>query len=175
MNSKQLTLKISANSVYGYTGQTVAKLSLVEIAKTVTSIGRDSIEKAKRTVEKMFVSRSDDVLPATVIYGDTDSIMINFNHSCDTEGVRMTFEDAHTVARMINNQMKKPMKMEVEKGLHLFPFPLSHLFLTVYRPYLLLGKKMYMGNVSTNLKNHLIFLGRNIQVRIFHRLWTRRD
>ena len=116
MNLRQLVLKVSANSVYGYTGQTVSKLALVDIAKTITTVGRNSIALAKETVENYFKNRTDGIDDVTVIYGDTDSIMINFHHSPDMDGIRKTFDEAKLGAKLINLKMKAPMSIEFEKG-----------------------------------------------------------
>ena len=40
LNGRQLALKISANSVYGFTGATVGKLPCLQISASVTSFGR---------------------------------------------------------------------------------------------------------------------------------------
>lgn len=45
LEGRQLALKISANSVYGYTGATVGHLPALEISSSVTAYGRDMILK----------------------------------------------------------------------------------------------------------------------------------
>jgi DNA polymerase delta subunit 1 len=71
LNGKQLALKISCNSVYGFTGAVRGMLPCVAIASSVTAIGQQMIKTTKTTVEESF--------NATVIYGDTDSVMVNFH------------------------------------------------------------------------------------------------
>lgn len=44
LNGRQLALKISANSVYGFTGATVGKLPCLPISQSVTAYGREMIE-----------------------------------------------------------------------------------------------------------------------------------
>ncbi len=44
LNGRQLALKISANSVYGFTGATKGQLPCLEISSSVTSFGRQMIE-----------------------------------------------------------------------------------------------------------------------------------
>lgn len=46
-NGRQLALKISANSVYGFTGATVGQLPCLAISSSVTSYGRDMIQATK--------------------------------------------------------------------------------------------------------------------------------
>ncbi len=51
LDGRQLALKISANSVYGFTGAQVGKLPCLEISQSVTSFGRMMIERTKNEVE----------------------------------------------------------------------------------------------------------------------------
>lgn len=44
LNAKQLALKVTANSLYGFTGAiNTGKLPSIEISSSVTAIGRDMI------------------------------------------------------------------------------------------------------------------------------------
>lgn len=54
LNGRQLALKISANSVYGFTGATRGKLPCLQISQSVTSFGRQMIDLTKNAVEGMF-------------------------------------------------------------------------------------------------------------------------
>lgn len=54
LEGRQLALKISANSVYGFTGATVGQLPCLEISSTVTSFGREMIHQTKDEVLKNF-------------------------------------------------------------------------------------------------------------------------
>lgn len=47
LDGKQLALKISANSVYGFTGATIGKLPCLQISSSVTAFGREMILKTK--------------------------------------------------------------------------------------------------------------------------------
>jgi DNA polymerase delta subunit 1 len=47
LDGRQLALKISANSVYGFTGATIGKLPLLAISSSVTAFGRLMIERTK--------------------------------------------------------------------------------------------------------------------------------
>lgn len=71
LEGRQLALKISANSVYGFTGALVGQLPCLEISSSVTAYGRDMIDQARNTVELLFPG-------SKVIYGDTDSVMVRF-------------------------------------------------------------------------------------------------
>ncbi len=46
-NGRQLALKISANSVYGFTGATVGQLPCLPISSSVTAYGRVMIHQTK--------------------------------------------------------------------------------------------------------------------------------
>ncbi len=76
LDGRQLALKISANSVYGFTGAQVGKLPCLEISQSVTSFGRTMIEKTKQFVEDKFTIANGYPFDAKVIYGDTDSVMV---------------------------------------------------------------------------------------------------
>lgn len=52
LDGRQLALKISANSVYGFTGATVGKLPCLEISAGVTAYGREMIEKTKKVCHR---------------------------------------------------------------------------------------------------------------------------
>lgn len=54
LDGRQLALKISANSVYGFTGAQVGKLPCLEISGSVTAYGRTMIELTKQEVESQY-------------------------------------------------------------------------------------------------------------------------
>lgn len=60
LNGRQLALKITANSVYGFTGATVGKLPCVELSQSVTAFGRQMIDFTKKTVEELYKKGSVD-------------------------------------------------------------------------------------------------------------------
>lgn len=69
LDSRQLGLKVSANSMYGFLGaQVKGKYSLIEGSMSVTSRGRELITDASLYFEKHY--------GATTVYGDTDSTMV---------------------------------------------------------------------------------------------------
>jgi DNA polymerase delta subunit 1 len=63
-NGKQLALKITANSVYGYTGAKFSDLRLQNLAASTTAVGRLRIHTAKNLAEEKFPG-------AKCIYGDS--------------------------------------------------------------------------------------------------------
>lgn len=130
LDGRQLALKISANSVYGFTGAQVGQLPCLQISASVTSIGRSMIENTRDIILKRYNTSNGYDHDAKVIYGDTDSVMIKF-------GVE-TLKEAMTLGReassFVSEHFKKPIKIEFEK---------------VYYPYLLMKKKKYAGVIWT--------------------------
>ena len=78
LDGRQLALKVSANSVYGFTGATVGKLPCLAISSSTTAYGRQMIELTKQEVEAEFSVKNGYDQDAKVIYGDTDSVMVKF-------------------------------------------------------------------------------------------------
>ncbi|KAF4377123.1 hypothetical protein F8388_017527 [Cannabis sativa] len=131
LDGRQLALKISANSVYGFTGATVGQLPCLEISSSVTSYGRQMIEHTKKHVEDKFTTLGGYEHNAEVIYGDTDSVMVQFGVASVEEAMNLGRE----AADFISGTFIKPIKLEFEK---------------VYYPYLLISKKRYAGLFWTN-------------------------
>ncbi|CAO4369560.1 unnamed protein product [Caenorhabditis nigoni] len=70
MDIRQMALKLTANSMYGCLGFQYSRFYAKPLAALVTAKGREILMHSKDLVEKMGYS---------VVYGDTDSIMINTN------------------------------------------------------------------------------------------------
>jgi len=132
-NGKQLAYKISMNSVYGFTGAGKGILPCVPIASTTTCRGRGMIEETKTYVEKNFPG-------AKVRYGDTDSVMVEFDVGDRTgeEAVKYSWEIGERAAEECSALFKKPNNLELEK---------------VYWPYFLYSKKRYAGKLWTKGKD----------------------
>ncbi|KAL3630140.1 DNA polymerase delta catalytic subunit [Castilleja foliolosa] len=133
LDGRQLALKISANSVYGFTGATVGQLPCLEISSSVTSYGRQMIEHTKKLVEDKFTVLGGYEHNAEIVYGDTDSVMVQFGVSSVEAAMNLGKE----AADYISGTFIKPIKLEFEK---------------VYYPYLLISKKRYAGLYWTNPK-----------------------
>ena len=127
-NGKQLAYKISMNSVYGFTGATGGgMLPLVAIASTVTMRGRQMIEETKEFVEANFQG-------AHVRYGDTDSVMVEFDvgDRKGQEAIEYSWEQGVEAADACTKLFKQPNELELEK---------------VYCPYFLYSKKRYAAKM----------------------------
>jgi DNA polymerase delta subunit 1 len=92
------------------------------------------IEKTKELVETKYTKQNGYEHNATVIYGDTDSVMVLFGPS----QIEKCMEMGNEAATFVSQQFIKPIKLEFEK---------------VYYPYLLISKKRYAGLYWTN-PNH---------------------
>ena len=126
LNGRQLALKVSANSVYGFTGAQIGKLPCMQIASSVTAFGRTMIELTKRTVEEKYNRKNGYKWDATVVYGDTDSVMVKFGTDSLTEAIELGKE----AAEYVTTKFPPPINLEFEK---------------VFFPYLLISKKRYAG------------------------------
>ena len=126
LDGRQLALKISANSVYGFTGATIGKLPLLAISSSTTAYGRVMIETTKELVEKRYTVENGYQNDAQVIYGDTDSVMVKFGVATVAEAMGLGRE----AAKYVTEHFKRPINLDFEK---------------VYFPYLLINKKRYAG------------------------------
>eukprot|EP00930_Biecheleria_cincta_P046658 TRINITY_DN32204_c0_g1_i1.p1 TRINITY_DN32204_c0_g1~~TRINITY_DN32204_c0_g1_i1.p1 ORF type:complete len:1167 (-),score=199.65 TRINITY_DN32204_c0_g1_i1:258-3758(-) len=127
LDGRQLALKLSANSVYGFTGMSVGFMPCQDIAASVTAHGRRMIERAKEIVENSICLEGGKERTARVIYGDTDSVMLTLGRDCP---MQRAFELGKEAADLVSEAFGAPVKMEFEK---------------VYQPFLLMNKKRYAG------------------------------
>lgn len=120
LEGRQLALKVSANSCYGFTGvQKNGMYPCMPVAATVTNTGRNMIKKTKEFVEQN---------GATVIYGDTDSIMFTIKGQTLEEAFVTGPKLAKGATGLFSVGGIGPVKLEFEK---------------VMMPYLLIMKKNY--------------------------------
>ena len=131
-NGKQLAYKVSMNSIYGFTGAGKGILPCVPIASTTTFKGRSMIEETKEYVERNFPG-------AKVRYGDTDSVMVEFDVGGRTgmEAIEYSWDLGEKAAEECTALFKKPNNLELEK---------------VYCPYFLYSKKRYAAKLWTRDK-----------------------
>lgn len=129
LNSKQLALKISANSVYGACGATKGRLSCRECAEATTAAGRDAIDFTCKYVS--------DKPGFQIIYGDTDSAFMRIPPDRRKDSVEELFEMGEKLAEEVTTAIaalmpgeKNYIKLEFEK---------------ILQPLVLYKKKRYAG------------------------------
>jgi len=97
LDARQNSLKLLANSFYGYLGFFAARWYSIECAQATTAFGRYYIKDVDNKAEKFGFK---------VIYGDTDSLFITL------EG--KTKEDAEKFSERINEELPGLMELEFE-------------------------------------------------------------
>jgi DNA polymerase delta subunit 1 len=119
LEARQAAIKIIMNSVYGVCGAPHSQLPCVALAAAVTAVGRDMILRTSEVIPLMYQG-------ARILYGDTDSVMVDFGQA----EVAATCEMGQQAAARVSQ---------------LFPPPVRLCFEKCYRPFLLLSKKRYAG------------------------------
>lgn len=117
-NGLQLAYKVVANSVYGQTGSRTSPIRKLCVAACTTAAGRKALNLAKHIAESEF--------GATVVYGDTDSIFIQF----PTKDLAKSIELGIAAGKRITSQCRKPYKIAYEK---------------TFYPFILFCRKRYVG------------------------------
>ncbi|XP_064360612.1 DNA polymerase delta catalytic subunit, partial [Dromaius novaehollandiae] len=126
LDGRQQALKVSANSVYGFTGAQAGRLPCLAISQSVTGFGRQMIERTKQLVESQYCLANGFPADAKVVYGDTDSVMCRLGVASVAEAMAL----GRQAAAWVSGHFPPPIKLEFEK---------------VYWPYLLISKKRYAG------------------------------
>ena len=131
LDGSQLAFKLTANSLYGQIGAKTSAIHLKDIAASTTATGRKLLYLAKEKVEEHFEG-------AEIVYGDTDSIFIDFNAKDkegktleNREGLKRSIELGVEAEKIIQPFLKAPHKLEYEK---------------TFWPFILFSKKRYIGN-----------------------------
>lgn len=121
LHSRQLGLKLIANVTYGYTAANYSgRMPSVEVADSVVSKGRETLERAINLVE------NTPEWGAKVVYGDTDSLFVMI----PGRSKEYAFEIGAQIADAVTNDNPSPVKLKLEK---------------VYQPCILQTKKRYVG------------------------------
>ena len=145
LDKRQLSYKITANSLYGQCGAKTSTFYEKDVAASTTATGRLLLTYAKRVVEevykdKIFDSKNHGKVKsnAEYIYGDTDSVFFTFNLEDPKTGepirgkkaLEITIELAKEMGETASKFLKKPHDLEYEK---------------TFMPFCLLSKKRYVG------------------------------
>lgn len=146
LNQRQLSYKISANSMYGATGVKSGTLPCMPIAMCVTYTGRKSIQTASNILKS---------LGGTIVYGDTDSNYVTFNDIKGSHEQKCSeiWDKSLKVAQEISDKFPNPMKIEFEE--------------VIYYKFMILTKKRYMyyscdkkGLISSRIGQKGVLLAR---------------
>jgi DNA polymerase elongation subunit (family B) len=119
LNKRQLSYKVSSNSMYGALGVRRGYLPCMPLAMSITAMGRYNLNRAATHLRS---------LGATIVYGDTDSCYVQFPD--------VPPEQLWAHARALDRQIQQdgifpsPMVLEFEEA--------------VYGQFLILSKKRYM-------------------------------
>jgi DNA polymerase I len=128
---QQNVLKVIMNTYYGVSGYTRFRLFDREIGAAVTSVGRAIIEHTRRVIQQQGY---------TVIYGDTDSCMVQLP-PLDRE---QTIGTAKAIEKLLNESYSGFAKNELNADTHYF----SIKFEKIYARFFQAGKKKrYAGQL----------------------------
>lgn len=143
LDKRQLSIKMTANSMYGQTGAKTSSFYEQDCAASTTAAGRKLLTYAQRVIEEAYADQEVTVLgervriDAEYVYGDTDSVFFKFNLREVTgekitgrRALQMTIHLAKEAGALATKFLKKPHDLEYEK---------------TFLPFCLLSKKRYVG------------------------------
>jgi len=143
LDKRQLSIKVTANSMYGQTGAKTSSFYEIDCAASTTAIGRKLLTYAKKVIEASYKNRTVEtsqgkvITNAEYVYGDTDSVFFKFNLKdldgtpiVDKRALELTIELAKQAGELASKFLKPPHWLEYEK---------------TFWPWALLSKKRYMG------------------------------
>jgi len=139
LDARQKAFKLVANAAYGFTGATVNHLFSRELGDSILATGREYLTRLIRTVEEAFpelkvrgsghcVYRScgeplTHHICSQVIYGDTDSVFVEYPADWSRETV--TQHSAGLLTPALNAQLPERVRVKHEKVLG--PLLLQHI------------------------------------------------
>jgi len=130
LDGLQLAYKVTANSLYGQVGARTSPIYMKELAASTTATGRNLILTAKKFMEDNYDTK--------VIYGDTDSIFVNFRLN-EKEG--LTGQEALKKSIELSVKASKEFKKAHLKAPHELEYEKT------FYPFIILSKKKYVGNL----------------------------
>lgn len=145
LDAEQLAYKLTANSLYGQLGSGTFKVRLQHLAASVTAYGRKQIMFADAIIKKFYGPEANDPrCEANVMYGDTDSLFIEFNVTkLDTKGESLSPRDKRQAVidltaeagKLVTKALAPPHDFEFDK---------------IFDPMIMFSKKRYAGNMFEN-------------------------
>ncbi len=135
-----MALKLTANSMYGCLGFSHSRFYAQPIAALITAMGRETLQRT--------VTIAEDTVGLDVIYGDTDSVMINTRISGkEMDRLQEVFEYGAKVKREVN-RLYKTLELEIDG---------------VFRSMLLLKKKKYAAVTINSLPDGTTSFGKEMK------------
>ena len=145
LDAEQLAYKLTANSLYGQLGSSTFKIRLQHLAASVTAYGRKQIMFAKAVIDRFYGPEANDPrCVANIMYGDTDSLFIEFDVTkmdrkgppLDPRARRQAVIDLTAEAgKLVTKALAPPHDFEFDK---------------VFDPMIMFSKKRYAGNMYEN-------------------------
>lgn len=132
LDIRQQALKLTANSMYGCLGFSNSRFFAQPIAAMVTAMGRETLQRT--------VTIAQDSVGLDVIYGDTDSIMINTRLSSESDLPKVK-ELGERVKREVN-RLYRTLELEIDG---------------IFRTMLLLKKKKYAAKTVLEGPNGITY------------------
>ena len=143
LDKRQLSIKVTANSLYGQTGAKTSTFYEMDVAASTTATGRKLLIYAREIIENVYKNMEVDtqygkmITNAEYIYGDTDSVFFTFNLKDENgepvrgkKALEVTIDLAKEAGELATKFLKKPHDLEYEK---------------TFMPFCLLSKKRYVG------------------------------
>ena len=144
LDKRQLSIKVTANSLYGQCGAKTSTFYEMDVAASTTATGRKLLIYAREIIENVYKNMSIEtkygpmITNAEYVYGDTDSVFFTFNLKDGNTGkpvigqkaLEVTIEMAKEAGEIATKFLKKPHDLEYEK---------------TFLPFCLLSKKRYVG------------------------------
>lgn len=143
LDKRQLSIKVTANSLYGQTGAKTSTFYEPDVAASTTATGRKLLIYGKHIIEECYGDTICDTAEGKVrskaeyVYGDTDSVFFTFNLETlegekivGKQALKITIELAQRAGELASKFLKAPHDLEYEK---------------TFLPFCLLSKKRYVG------------------------------
>jgi len=143
LDAEQLAYKLTGNSLYGQLGSGTFKIRLQALAASVTAYGRKQILFAKDAIDTFYGPGIHSHCSAKVVYGDTDSLFVEFNPRNPETGERLEGREARQATIDITGEAGHFIS-KVLAAPHDFEFDKA------FDPLLMFSKKRYAGNMYEN-------------------------
>jgi DNA polymerase elongation subunit (family B) len=141
LDAQQLAYKLTANALYGQLGSGTFKVRRQVLAASTTAYGRKQLMFAKAVIEEVYGGGRDPRCDVECVYGDTDSIFLRFRPRDPLTGERLRGHAGLKAAKdltiesgkLVSSCLKPPHDFEFDK---------------IFRSFILLSKKRYVGDMS---------------------------